>query len=38
MITAARGNDAGAAASINEASLLDASERIKARLAAQNVG
>ncbi|MFF2242867.1 FCD domain-containing protein [Arthrobacter sp. NPDC058130] len=38
LITAARGNDADAAASLNTASLLDASERIKARLAAQAAG
>ena len=33
LITAARGNDADAAAAVNAASLLDASDRIKARLA-----
>ena len=38
LITAARKNDAEAAASVNTASLLDASERIKARLAAQAEG
>lgn len=38
LITAARGNDADAAASINAASLLDASDRIRARLAAQAEG
>lgn len=38
LITAARGNDADAAASINAASLLDASDRIRARLAAQGEG
>ena len=38
LITAARSNDADAAASVNAASLLDASDRIKARLAAQAEG
>ena len=38
LITAARKNDADAAASVNAASLLDASDRIKARLAAQAEG
>lgn len=38
LIAAARKNDADAASSVNEASLLDASERIKARLAAQSAG
>ncbi|BCW69113.1 GntR family transcriptional regulator [Arthrobacter sp. NicSoilB8] len=38
LIAAARKNDADAAGSVNEASLLDASERIKARLAAQSAG
>lgn len=35
LITAARSHDAGAAAAVNTASLLDATDRIKARLAAQ---
>ena len=38
LITAARKNDADAASSVNSASLLDASDRIKARLAAQGEG
>ncbi|MFE4226587.1 GntR family transcriptional regulator [Arthrobacter sp. NPDC056886] len=38
LITGARANDADAAAAINAASLLDASDRIKARLAAQAEG
>lgn len=38
LIAAARKNDVQAAGSVNEASLLDASERIKARLAAQSAG
>lgn len=35
LIAAVRKNDPAAAAAVNEASLLDASDRIRARLAAQ---